>query len=245
MKYLLILVMPFILCFQNHELNLSSSLVALYSFNQCDARDDSGNGSDGTMWGDIACRCGVEGSGLLLDGIDDYIQFEGIVNRAFNTTDFTVGFYIKPLGYSTFDQSLLSKRELCEDSYMLDTRLDLNQKTILSDVLQNEYKYHKELSPNIDDEPWLHFVLVREGSIARTYINGILQKESHRCSGVDISNDALLSFSNSPCVKGGRTQRFKGVVDQLSVYDVALSHAAVMKLYQQFPIERAEVDCVS
>lgn len=245
MKYILFLCLPIFLCFQDHKLNLSKGLVASYSFNQCDARDDSGHESNGKMWGEIACRCGVEGSGLLLDGIDDYIEFEGLVNKTFNTTDFTIGFYIKPLGYSTFDQSMLSKRALCDDNYMMDIRLDLNQQTILADVYQSEYKYHKDLSPKFESGPWYHFVLVREGSIARTYINGVLQKESHRCSGVDITNDALLSFSNSPCIKGGRTQRFKGVLDQLTIYDIPLSHKAVLKLYQQFPVERAEVDCVS
>ncbi|MBL7792900.1 MAG: hypothetical protein JNK77_11285, partial [Saprospiraceae bacterium] len=44
---------------------LEDGLVAYYSFNQCDARDDSGKGSNGIMYGDIQCWCGIEDDGLL------------------------------------------------------------------------------------------------------------------------------------------------------------------------------------
>uniref|UniRef100_UPI00260A2BB0 hypothetical protein n=1 Tax=Thermococcus sp. TaxID=35749 RepID=UPI00260A2BB0 len=53
--------------------NLNRGLVAYYSFDHCDARDDSGNGHDGTIYGSPECVDGVKGKALEFDGENDYI----------------------------------------------------------------------------------------------------------------------------------------------------------------------------
>ncbi|MCI5080340.1 MAG: LamG domain-containing protein [Saprospiraceae bacterium] len=226
--------------------SFSDGLVAYYSFNQCDARDDTANGSNGQMKGGVSCWCGIEGEGLLFDGVDDHLVFEGIVNKYFTTTDFTISFYIKPEQYSVFRQSLFSKREACSFDQMLDLSLDLNRKEICTQVYQTEYHYFKDLSPALDSTGWMHVALVRSGLQAQTYINGQLRKQSFRCRGVDITNEALLMFSNSPCMgAAGRYKRFKGVLDELRVYGRALSEEEILELYLQYPIENAVRDCVT
>ncbi|MCO6480819.1 MAG: LamG domain-containing protein [Phaeodactylibacter sp.] len=224
---------------------LEEGLVAYYSFNACDARDDSGNGSDGALVGGVGCWCGIEDDGLLLDGARSYIEFPGKVNRYFNTSDFTVSFYFKAEQYLVFQQSLLSKREDCDEFGMLDVMLDLNKREVATAVHETPDKYYGGLSPALDTTGWIHFALAREGTRAFTYINGELHRESFRCSGVDISNNAVLSFSNSPCVQNGRARRFKGVLDQLRVYSRALSPEEVRELYREYPVENAVMDCVT
>lgn len=224
---------------------LDEGLVAHYTFNQCSADDRIENGSDGLIFGNPGCHCGVDGNALFLDGLDDYIEFPGIVNRCFNTIDFTVSFYIKPGKHSVFRQSLLSKRETCEEINMLDLQLDVNIREIKTDLYETPEKYFKDISPRLPSNDWIHFALVRRGIRAYTYINGVLQMEGRRCSGVDIGNEAVLSFSNSVCLASGRTVRFKGGLDELRVYDRALSNEEVAKLYARHPVELAEVDCIS
>ena len=219
-------------------------LVAYYSFNKCDARDDSGNGSNGRMFGNIACWCGVEGDGLLLDGIDDYLEFEGRVNRYFTTSDFTVSFYIKPEQHLPFRQSLLSKRETSAEAHMLDLLLNFGAQTLETQVHETEHKFFPGLSPEVAPAGWMHFALVRDGFRAFTYINGQLRQESFRCSGIDISNNALLSFSNSPRLSEG-ARRFKGVIDELRIYDRALTDEEMLSLYEMYPVENALMDCVT
>lgn len=219
-------------------------LVAYYSFNSCDARDDSGNGSDGRLFGNVGCWCGIEDDGLLLDGIDDYIEFNGVVNRYFSTSDFTLSFYVKPEQYLLFRQSLLSKRANCTQEHMLDLLLNLGQGQMETYVHESEFKYYPGLSPSVEKGGWMHFALVREGFRASTYINGQLRQQSFRCSGVDIGNEALLSFSNSPCLAEG-ARRFKGVIDELRVYDRALTEQEVRSLYEMYPVENALQDCVT
>ncbi len=220
-------------------------LVAYYSFNECDARDDSGNGSDGKLFGSVSCWCGVDDDGLLLDGVNDYIEFYGTVNNYFGATDFTISYYFKPEQYMVFKQSLFSKRADCTQFSMLDFLLDLNKKEVNTLVYETPSKYYGRLSPAILANGWQHITLVREGLKASTYLNGQLQKESYRCSGIDLSNEAVLSFSNSPCVESGRTRRFRGILDEVRVYNRALSKAEVMALYSLHPIENASLDCVT
>lgn len=223
----------------------SKGLVAYYSFNDCTARDETGFGSDGLLYGDPGCWCGIDDDGLLLDGIDDYVEFTGKVNKYFNTSDFTVSFYFKPEQYLVFQQSMLSKREACEAFNMMDIALDLNHHEVATEVLENPNKYYPGISPALDTTRWVHFALTREGTRAYTYLNGRLARSSFRCSGVDISNAARLAFGNSPCVSAGQIRRFKGVVDELRVYSRPLSEEEVWQLYQMFPVEHAEIDCVT
>lgn len=246
MKYLSIFAITTLFTFFSFNIDpLENGLIAHYSFNNCDARDDSGNGSDGVLIGKMNCVCGVEGDGLQLDGLQDYIEFHGNVNNYFTTSDFTISYYFKSEKYSIFQQSMLSKRATCEELNMLDIQLNLNQKFVDTDLYESPHKYFKDINPTLDNTAWMHFALVREGIFARTYINGQLKQEGRRCSGVDMTNDAVLSFGNSPCIRGGRTVRFKGVLDELKVYERALSNEEIMNLYSRTPVENAELDCVT
>ena len=230
----------------NHfPIDLNRGLVAYYSFNECDARDESGNESHGTLYGNVGCWCGIEDEGLLFDGVNSYVEFEGLVNRYFSTSDFTVSFYFKSNQYSVLKQSLLSKRVDCENYNTVDFQLDQNFKRVETFVSETPIKDYGEISPDTGGEGWKQIVLSRKGTRAYTYINGILIKEGYRCSGVDLSNEALLSFANSPCIYSGHVVRFKGVLDELRVYDRAFTEEEVLALYLLNPIEKATQDCAT
>ena len=241
--FLLLTILHLSFVDNSETISLQDGLVAHYNFNDCDARDISGNGSDGLLFGEITCWCGIENDGLLLDGINDYIEFHGIVNRYFTTSDFTLSYFIRTDQYSFYQQSLFSKRENCGKDFVLDFLLNRNQKKIETSVQQNEYKKYKDISLDIEGGGWYHITLVREGQEAHSYINGILQKSVMRCSGVDLSNDAILSFSNSPCLDG-KVQRFKGILDEVRVYDRAISEQEVETIYSLTPIEKIYSDCI-
>lgn len=223
-------------------INLNKGLIAYYSFNDCDARDESGYGSDGELFG-VNCWCGIEDEGLLFDGERSYVEFSGRVNKAFNTTDFTISFYAKPERANIFQQSLLSKRSACDSIQMFDIRMDTHNKKIATEIFEKPYKSYADISPDYEGSGWVHYAVVRKGRYAYTYINGLPQREGFRCSGVDISNDTSLSFSNSPCIGSGGARRFKGILDELKIYERALSEEEILQLYEENPIENANSDC--
>ena len=225
--------------------SLKDGLVAHYDFNDCRPHDLTDGGSDGQIYGELNCLCGVEGNALFFDGINDYMEFPGPVNHCFNTTDFTVSFYFKPGKYSIFPQSMLAKREWCEDTVMLDLQLHVPQKKINTDIYESPYKFFKNISPDLPETDWVHYAIVRKGTWAYTYINGGPRREARKCSGIDIGNEALLSFANSPCLNSGRMVRFKGGLDELRIYDRALSAKEIAEIYALHPVELAEADCVT
>lgn len=227
----------------NHSLD--NDLIAHYSFDDCTARDLTGNGAHGQLFGAIDCWCGVDQQGLLFDGINDYLEFSGDVNKYFGSSDFTLSFYVRSFSPTIFPQSLISKRTDCTDDYVLDVRYNKGSGKIDTDIKQSDINFHKEISPEIGETQWIHYAIVREGPWASTYINGVLQKSSKRCRAVDITNDAILSFSNSPCIRSGKSRRFKGVLDEVKVFGRALMEEEVNMLYLLHPVEDAELDCVS
>ncbi len=245
---LLTFVFPFLLAAWmsiQHDAPFEEDLVAYYSFNDCDVRDDSGGGSDGTMFGDPACWCGVEDDGLLLDGVNDYFELHGPVNKFFTTSDFTISFYFKASGMQPLRQSLLSKSEACEPFHMLDFLLIPGKNEVDIQLHETDIKFYPGLSTKLDSSRWNQIAIVREGTRAFTYVNGHLRSKGFRCSGVDLTNGAVLSFSNSPCVAEGKARRFRGIIDELRVYKRALSEDEVLQLYNLFPVETALIDCVS
>lgn len=223
----------------------SKGLVAYYSFNNCDATDDSGNGSDGELFGGVGCWCGIDDDGLQFDGIDDYVTFAGNVNRYFNTSDFTISFYFKQTGNFLFKQTMLAKRDSCGDFNMFEIQMNKRNYEVDVDVHETPEKDYPGLSPEIKTDGWHHFALVRKGTRAYTYIDGELKQQGLRCSGVDISNEALLSFADSPCVSTSESKRFKGILDELRIFDKALTPDEIMQLYSLYLIENALSDCYS
>lgn len=246
MRYLLFAILLFFLATSiKAPFQLEKGLVAYFSFNNCDGRDDSQQGSYGHLLGGVRCWCGVEDEGILLDGQDARVVFEGTINDYFTTSDFTLSFYFKAEQQHIFPQNIISKRAACDEEHILDIALSTTRQEVSTRFMESNTKFFKELSPELMDGTWLHYVLVREGVYARTYLNGQLIRESRRCSGIDLSNDAPFSIGDSPCVQSGRMQRFKGVLDELRLYERALNSEEVLLLYQENPVENAQMDCVS
>ena len=56
--------------------DLERGLVAYYSFDDCSAKDLSGNGNDGIIYG-AKCVNGKFGKALSFDGVNDYVDIGG------------------------------------------------------------------------------------------------------------------------------------------------------------------------
>ena len=241
LRFLYLVLFPL---FYSSSNNLDDSLIAYYSFDNCDARDDSGFGSDGKMYGFPECWCGVKDDGILLDGKDDYLVFDGIVNRYFSTSDLTISFYIRSTGTTPFKYQLLTKRDSCNLGPQIDFQLNGSFRRLEVECRENEYNYFSGLSTELDDQPWQHIVLVRKGIYAYPYINGTLRQQARKCRGVDVTNQTPLRFSDSPCMGRG-LRRFKGVLDEMKIFKRAFSDEEVLQLFRSVPLDHVNQDCFS
>jgi len=57
-----------------HSESSGDGLVAYWSFDNCDANDDSGNGHNGTIYGNPQCVDGEKGKAFRFDGFSDWID---------------------------------------------------------------------------------------------------------------------------------------------------------------------------
>jgi gliding motility-associated-like protein len=203
--------------------------IAHYSFDNCDATDDSGNGSNGTMFGNPTCDCGVKGQALRLDGIDDYVIFTGVVNSVFQTQDFTLSFYFKAQEASAISQDIITKREACSDNTMLNIEY-IESLRFLSADLAETGNGSTFLSANGKQTCWHHCVLIRDGKEVELYLDGQLKAKTTTPNLLNLTNAAPLSIGNSPCVNQS-VGRFKGLIDEIYVYTTALRPEQVAELF--------------
>ncbi len=230
--FFLIVLIPFSGFAQTPPGTPTIALKAYYSFDNCDATDDTGNGSDGELFGMPDCNCGVSGSALEFDGVDDYVIFGGtsdLVNTYFDDEDITVSFYIKNYGNAP-RSSILSKRGGCNDNIGLDLRLQSQQNNIYGELEQDAAQRIDMTIPLDGERCWQHIVITRRDRIINAYVDGELAIEVISDEIININNSTRLALSNSPCIGSG-TSRFHGLIDELAVYNEALTPLQISGMY--------------
>jgi gliding motility-associated-like protein len=208
-------------------------LVAYYSFDACDATEDTGSGADGIIVGNPACGCGAQGNGLRFDG-NTMVQILGNLDVLFED-DFTISFFVLPEPQGNSVMSILSKSETCgidstvELRYHPTTRemsLTLSQHAVLS----------VESAVNLPaDRCYHHIAFVRRDRELLFYYDGIQQDLSPSAALVKIANDGILTLGGGPCLANGEVP-FRGVLDELRMYNRALTSFEVQECY--LPIDR-------
>ncbi len=227
-----ILIIPFLIFTSSYNLfsqPITEGLVAYYSFDDCDAIDLSGNGSDGAIIGTPDCVCGVSGNALDFDGIGDHIIFLGLVNNAFDTDPFTISFYIKPYGQTQL-QEVLTKRESCAAANSLSISYAPPFSLLSAELKEDDSKQNICDGQFNSNSCWQHVCLVRKAGILSLYLNAELVSESTAVSRIDLGSSAPLSIGDTPCLNTN-LKRYKGLFDELIVYNRDLSANEVKELY--------------
>ncbi len=207
----------------------TTGLIAYYSFDNCDATDDTGNGSTGNVSGNPTCECGVAGNALRLDGIDDYITFTGVINNVFTTGDFTLSFYFKGLSAGGLAQDLFSKRLNCNNNTMLNLEY-IHSLSFIGAELIEAGQDNAFISGNSDNACWHHVALTRDNQLLSLYINGELKQQVTSNSVIDLNDNTELTFGNSPCI-GSTIARFRGLIDEVRVYNLAYPQEDIDDMY--------------
>lgn len=203
-------------------------LIAYYSFDACDATDDLGNGADGIISGNALCGCGVSGAGLRLDG-STMVQFLGNLEQSFKA-EFTISLFFIPEPAGNSIMSMLSKSEICGIDSTLEMRYNPVAREVnlsLSQHANNLVRTQYRLPAN---RCYHHITFVRRNRELLVYYDGVQVGASPSVAFVDVTNDGLLSFGGSPCLANGEVP-FRGVIDELRIYNRALTSSEVEELY--------------
>lgn len=251
--------------------DLQQGLVAYYPFDG-NANDASGNGNDGILNGEPQFSSGVIGSGLLFDGVDDFIEIVPGVN--FNDNH-SVSLWVKTdKEFCSLNQAiLLQKGEFCPDGNpnfvgnAVDIRLsgkyegsgNMNGCNYVSGVaieppgnFDNDRIFFSSGQGLASGEVY-HLVITFNNSNKSftVYINGNYvvttnyyeRGSSTQPIGIDPSEFSGINQTQASFKIGAAENwcgnihnfgnYFKGLIDEVRIYNRVLSESEIRKLYSQ------------
>ncbi len=206
-------------------------LVAYYPFEET-LEDVTGNTANtGVANGNPQYVCGVKDEGILLNGASDAITIAGgNINGEFDTEDFTVSFYFKPVGTNGV-QYLLSKRSPdCNNENIFYIRYVPETRTVnayLSEIPEKTVSLVHTIKNN---SCWQNLVLVRDNFRVRMYVNGQFAGDLGTATRINLENNGKLIIGSANCRTGSEVP-FSGMIDELRFYNRALDEREVKSLY--------------
>ena len=182
------------------------------------AQDSSGNGNNGTLTNGPIWTQGMNGPCLNFDGADDFVDCAspGILN--FGNNPFSISVWFKNTAPSGYDTIVGKGGFWANDEYQMYT-LGGNLHFYVD---KGGTKY--DTLYGISTNQWYHAVGVYDGSYIKLYVNGIFITQT-AASGLNIGNATSFRIGRA----GG--DPFAGLIDDVRVYNYALSQAQVAWLY--------------
>jgi hypothetical protein len=180
--------------------------------------DSSGNGRTGTLAGGASWSAGRFGNGLTLDGVSGRVELPGL--GTFYDNGFTLEAWVKPRTAKT-DVAVLGSwvggenggPMIWVDHVSGRYRLTFNKGTV-DDYLDSG----RSPTPG----QWQHLAATYDGVTARFYLDGVeVATKTFGGNAGDSNTWRIGAYSGSP------TGFFDGVVDEVRVYNRALSQAEI------------------
>ncbi len=211
----------------------TDGLIAYYSFNNCDATENTGLGGNGIIMGNATCGCGVVSNGLQMDG-NTSIQILGNLDLLFGD-DFTISFFMLPEPQSNSTMDILSKSETCGIDSTVELRYNPGSRNVSLTLSQHSDNNVRTAYNLPVDRCYHHIVFVRKDRELILYYDGVQKALSPSVALVSILNNGILTIGGGPCLANGDVP-FRGVLDELRFYNRALTSFEVKDLYSPIDI---------
>ena len=209
--------------------------VAYYPFNG-NADDESGNGNHGTVYGAILTddRMGNIDSAYSFDGVDDYIDI-GNPDALRITGSQSIVMWIRPVDFNA-RRNPFAKAYGGEGTITIETNGQVNY--FYGSCGGNCTPYQGfTMTSSLQVDIWAQLVIVRDLNSMKLkwYKDGILTNET------DALYSAAVAGSLSAYIGKGYVNNFKGLIDDVSIYNSALSDAEILTLYNGVGIYAPEI----
>ncbi|MBT6649761.1 MAG: LamG domain-containing protein, partial [Flavobacteriales bacterium] len=206
-----------------------SSCIATYRFEN-DETDLSGNfNGTGTA---IQYAAGRYGQSASFNGTSSKVDITATASTPidFSQRTFTISAWINGSGFTTDDRTIISKYNGSNNtgsSFFFDVR-DSDQKLRVTEV-NGTSALGFQSGGSISENTWTHVVYVRTSTTCEFFING-------SSSGGSQSRTTALNAGGTTDISIGERQankRFIGKIDQVRIFNKALSASEVTTLYQE------------
>jgi cysteine-rich repeat protein len=193
------------------------------------AADATGNGYNGVLVGNVTFVPGVRGGAASFDGRDDRIR---IVGKVPYQNEYTFSGWIRFDGPPQNDYNLVFVRgSSCNDASQ-DLGTYYSAKTITVTVCDFSYPWYLRAPFDLVNGRWYHLAAtVRPGEV-RIYLDGVMVAEQALTGVIDTDTcyveHAIGGMSSTSL---GGPWAHNGLIDEVRVYNRALSAAEIAQLY--------------
>ena len=213
------------------SVNIDSGLVAYYPFNG-NANDESGNGNNGTVNGATltADRFGNDNKAYYFNNTD--ITF---TDNVITSLPFTVSGWFQRKGINRFWSNLGTIFTTSSDEHGSYGSPGIWLFTNTSSVSYEQFQQPQGIGCGFDlpyDEIWHFFVVIFDKSGNRFYLDGVKNKQE----GIipyDYTSSLPFTVGRGYQPWGGQNFYFIGNIDDIRVYNRALSEDEVQALYNE------------
>ena len=181
------------------------------------AADTSGNGHDGTFTGEPQWVAGQKSTGALhFDGVDDFVS--NVLPADQTYAAFTIAVWAKADDVAQAQLAAVFSSRFPGGATGAGFQIDIN-----TQVTPQVY----QIRPNSDGgvfgsatTDWVHLAVVCEGTSAQLYYQGVAANEATLVSS--LFNEFTVGVNRA------RSRFFAGTIDELRVYDHALTDAEIL-----------------
>jgi hypothetical protein len=195
--------------------------VAAYNFNAGSGTtlaDVTGKGHTGTLTGPTWSTAGKTGAALSFDGVNDSVRVND-ANDLDLTTAMTLEAWVRPTTLGNW-RTVLFKEQTSHMSYAL-YAATVSSRPSGQSYIGGERDVRSPTA--LPTATWSHLSTTYDGSVLRLYVNGT-QVSTLNASGA-------MAVSTGPLKIGGNavfgSEWFSGLIDDVRVYDRALSTAEI------------------
>ncbi|QYZ65943.1 MAG: hypothetical protein OI74_07230 [Gammaproteobacteria bacterium (ex Lamellibrachia satsuma)] len=234
---------------------ISANLVADYPFNG-NANDTTMHGYDGTIHGDTALtfdRFGDAGRAYYFDGDGDYIEIGMNLNFP-SWYSYSVSLWFLNDGggdwSNSYGQKIIDKTTPYHDFY-----LSLGPINPTRQDGEIRFKTHEGYGPvgtdgtylidstkDFRDNSWHHVVITKDGSHGELWVDGELSESADDVKTV--YNNTSLLFGYSLSTDGYQRRFWSGNIDDIRIYDQAISEEDVKSLHTDVPPANMLIDVI-
>jgi hypothetical protein len=199
----------------------NSGLVGAWGFDEAGGTttaDRSGKANTGTISGATRSTAGKFGGALSFDGVNDWVTVPD-ANSLDLTAGMTLEAWVRPSATGTVWRTTLLKESSAGLVYGLYANTNTQRPSgHVFTSLETDIRGTATVPLNV----WTHLATTYDGSVLRLYVNGVQVSTGAVSGSIATSANALRIGGNSIW-----NEWFKGLIDEVRVYDRALTAAQV------------------
>jgi hypothetical protein len=227
---------PYTFAIQGTGVSLTSGLVGWWKLNETNgtvASDSSGNNNPGTLFNGPVWVAGRFGNGLSFDGSNDYEDMGDPASSVLDfgaSQSFSYGGWIKPGVLDVTGRRFISKRNGTGPANVgFDLGVNTDQGLLAEIADGTTEKTTSSMSIPLTVNQWYHAMVVvdRATGQMRVYLDGV---EKANLSLTGLGSLASATALNLGRASGDSTRSFLGVLDDVRIYNRALSASEIAAL---------------